>query len=101
MLHAIPERVMAARTLLAEGRLNEAAGWVQQYDWRTPVHQVGGYPILDQPLKNPACDFCGRPMPFLASVAGTPVEPVGEEAPAQMLFYLCRGCRCYAGHRVP
>jgi hypothetical protein len=94
VLHAIPERIAEARTLVWQGRIAEAASWVQRFDWQSPVHQVGGVPLVLGPgCGIPVCELCGSKMPFLASVARANAEAT-DDAPgaAQTLFFLCRSC---------
>ena len=94
VLHAIPERIAEVRTLVLQGRMAEAAGWVQRFDWQLPVHQVGGVPLVLGPgCGIPVCELCGGNMPFLASVALVNTEATDDEpSPAQTLFFLCRSC---------
>jgi hypothetical protein len=94
LLHAIPERVAEARMLVLQGRVAEAADWVQRFDWQSPVHQVGGVPLVLGPgCGIPVCELCGSNMPFLASVAMVNAETTDDEpGPTQTLFFLCRSC---------
>lgn len=94
VLHAIPERIAEARALVLQGRMAEAAGWVQRFDWQSPVHQVGGVPLVLGPgCGIPVCELCGGNMPFLASVVMVNAEATDDDPhPAQTLFFLCRSC---------
>jgi len=94
-LHATPDRIAEARTLAAEGRLDEAGVWASDYDWRTPTNQVGGRPATARGrLPSPLCPLCGTAPPFLASIVCGTVGPAGEEGldPVQVLFFACRNC---------
>jgi hypothetical protein len=94
VLHAIPERIAEARTLILQGRMAEAADWVQRFDWQSPVNQVGGVPLVLGPgCGIPVCKLCGSNMPFLACAALVSAEATDDEpGPAQTLFFLCRSC---------
>lgn len=94
-LHAVPDRIAEARTLAAEGRLDEAGIWAGDYDWRTPSNQVGGRPATARgKLPSPTCPLCGTTPPFLASIVCGTVGPAGDEGldPVQVLFFACRAC---------
>lgn len=94
-LHAIPDRIAEARTLAAEGRLDEAGIWASDYDWRTPTNQVGGRPAnARNMLPSPACPLCGTPLPFLASIVCATAGPADVEGldQVQILFFVCRDC---------
>lgn len=94
-LHAVPDRIAEARTLAAEGRLDEAGLWASDYDWNTPTNQVGGRPAAaGGKLPSPACPLCGTNPPFLATIACDIASPVDTAAPdqIQVFFFLCREC---------
>ncbi len=94
-LHAVPDRIAEARTLAAEGRLDEAGMWASDYNWRTPTNQVGGQPAIGSgQMPSSACPFCGMAPPFLASLVCTAEVSGGEAglAPIQVLFFVCRDC---------
>ncbi len=94
-LHAVPDRVVEARTLASEGRLDEAGIWVREFDWAIPSHQVGGRPLIrNGKFPSPICPLCNTAPPFLASVvcgiAGPTVREELEQA--QVLFFFCQSC---------
>lgn len=94
-LHAVPDRIVEARTLAAEGRLSEAGAWVEEFDWHSPRNQVGGRPaIVGGILPSPKCPLCGVAPPLVAAVACAVCDDTRstEISTAQVLFFLCIVC---------
>lgn len=94
-LHAVPDRIVEARTLAAEGRMSEAGAWVKEYDWQSPRSQVGGRPAtIGGILPSPKCPLCGVAPPFVAAIACAVCDGARptEVATAQVLFFLCIEC---------
>lgn len=94
-LHAVPDRIVEARTLASEGRLSEAGAWVKEFDWQSPRNQVGGRPaIVGDILSSPKCPLCGVAPPFVAAIACAVCDDArpAEIATAQVLFFLCIEC---------
>lgn len=94
-LHAVPDRIVEARTLAAEGRLSEAGAWVKEFDWQSPGNQVGGRPAtIGGILPSPKCPLCGKAPRFVATIACAVCDDPrpAEVATAQVLFFLCIEC---------
>ncbi len=94
-LHAVPDRIAEARTLAAEGRLEEAGVRASDFDWQSPANQVGGRPAGSRgKIPSPTCPRCGTALPFLASVICGIIGPAieGETGHVQVLFFVCREC---------
>ena len=66
----------------------------QRADSARPRHQIGGEPLLLQPIEPPRCPGCNEPMPFFAALAddcGPTARFTGNDF-VQVLVFLCRGC---------
>lgn len=99
-LHAVPDRIVEARTLAVEGRLDEAGLWARGFDWQTPTHQIGGRPATPRNrIPAPTCPLCGKAPPFLASVVCRIVRGASLDQPdqIQVLFFVCRECPVVIG----
>ena len=99
-LHAVPDRIVEARTLAVEGRLDEAGLWARGFDWQTPTHQIGGRPATPRnKIPAPTCPLCGKAPPFFASVVCGIVRRAGLDQPDQIqtLFFVCRECPVVIG----